>query len=177
MARRGEEFEPDILACDDDDGDENNDDDGDEDEDNDGALLGGGAGCEGDIGDEGGGDGGAGGEEGRNNVEGKRRKRNGGRQRLTRDRVERLDGIGFQWVVANPNVKSWEERFEDLREYQRVNGSTRVPRLSGTLGEWVHMQVSINLSIAILWYTRDVHCFFPNSTMPIAASCLQAAPL
>jgi hypothetical protein len=141
MARRGEEFEPDVLASDDDIGDDNND-DGEEDEDDESALLvseydnnvdGGVVGR--DIGDEGGGD-----EGGRN--DGKRRKRNGGRQRLTRDRVERLDGIGFQWVVANPNTKSWEERFEDLKEYQRMNGSTRVPRLSGTLGEWVHMQVS-----------------------------------
>lgn len=56
---------------------------------------------------------------------------------------QRLDAIGFQWVVANPNFKSWEERFNDLREYQQLHGTTRVPRSSGTLGEWVHMQVSL----------------------------------
>ncbi|KAL3811933.1 hypothetical protein ACHAXA_001580 [Cyclostephanos tholiformis] len=134
MARKGEDFEPDVLASDDDIDDDNNDHDEDDDE----ALLA--MEHEGGEGDLGGGDiveNGAGGE-GKVN-DGKKRKRNGGRQRLTRDRVERLDGIGFQWVVANPNTKSWEERFEDLREYQRMNGSTRVPR-SGALGEWVHMQ-------------------------------------
>jgi len=52
----------------------------------------------------------------------------------------KLDTIGFQWVVANPNTKSWDERFEDLKEYQQMHGTTRVPRSSGTLGEWVHMQ-------------------------------------
>mmetsp|Transcript_2257 Transcript_2257/g.3325 ORF Transcript_2257/g.3325 Transcript_2257/m.3325 type:complete len:334 (+) Transcript_2257:1-1002(+) len=72
---------------------------------------------------------------------GKKRKRGGnGRQRLSRDRIHRLDAIGFQWVVANPNTKSWDERFEDLKEYQQLHGTTRVPRSSGTLGEWVHMQ-------------------------------------
>ena len=66
--------------------------------------------------------------------------RKGGRQRLTRDRVQRLDDAGFAWSIANPNNKTWEERFEDLREYQQQHGTTRVPRSSGTLGEWVHMQ-------------------------------------
>lgn len=51
----------------------------------------------------------------------------------------RLDSVGFQWVVAQNN-KSWEERFEDLKEYQQLHGTTRVPRSSGALGEWVHMQ-------------------------------------
>lgn len=59
---------------------------------------------------------------------------------MTQERINRLDTLGFQWVVANPNQKSWEERFEDLKEYQQIHGTTRVPRSSGTLGEWVHMQ-------------------------------------
>lgn len=66
--------------------------------------------------------------------------RKGGRQRLTKDRVRRLDDAGFAWSIANPNNKTWEERFEDLRDYQQQHGTTRVPRSSGTLGEWVHMQ-------------------------------------
>ncbi|KAL9189369.1 hypothetical protein ACHAXT_009044 [Thalassiosira profunda] len=70
----------------------------------------------------------------------KRRRHRGGRQRLTRERIHRLDSIGFQWSVASTGTKSWEERYEDLRAYQRTHGTTRVPRSSGTLGEWVHMQ-------------------------------------
>ncbi|KAL7529903.1 hypothetical protein ACHAXR_005173 [Thalassiosira sp. AJA248-18] len=113
MAKKGEEFELDILPGDDDGGDDDDD------------VLGL---VENDqVGGEGG---------------GKKRGRRGGggRQRLTRDRIHRLDMLGFQWVVANPNTKSWEERFEDLKEYQQLHGTTRVPRSSGTLGEWVHMQ-------------------------------------
>lgn len=128
MAKRGEEFEPGIAPGDEDNIDDENNDDG---EDDDEALAVGEEDCSSGISDGGG--------EGASR---KRRKRNGGRQRLTRDRVDRLDAIGFQWVVTNPNTKSWEERFEDLKEYQRTHGSTRVPRSSGTLGEWVHMQVS-----------------------------------
>jgi len=72
---------------------------------------------------------------------GETKKRSGtGRQRLTQERILSLDALGFQWVVAKPNHKSWEERFEDLKDYQQQHGSTRVPRSSGTLGEWVHMQ-------------------------------------
>ena len=146
MAKRGEEFEPDVAPDGDEDVDDDNNDDGGvgggEDDDDDALLA---AEDKEDAGVGGGGGGGGGGGVGVGGGGGgrRRRRRNGGRQRLTRDRVERLDGIGFQWVVANPNTKSWEERFEDLREYQQTHGSTRVPRSSGTLGEWVHMQVSI----------------------------------
>jgi len=113
MAKKGEEFEPDISSL---------DNDGAADEDD--ALL----------------DGLEGGDE-EGVMAGKKRKRGaGGRQRLTRERIQRLDLIGFQWVVANPNTKSWEERFEDLKEFQELHATTRVPRSSGTLGEWVHMQ-------------------------------------
>ncbi len=166
MARKGEDFEPDVLASDDDIDDDNNDHDEDDDE----ALLA--MEHEGGEGDLGGGDiveNGAGGE-GKVN-DGKKRKRNGGRQRLTRDRVERLDGIGFQWVVANPNTKSWEERFEDLREYQRMNGSTRVPR-SGALGEWVHMQVSTENYEFVHF---SVTCFCYKSCLFLASCTLSVA--
>jgi hypothetical protein len=87
----------------------------------------------------------------------KRRKRNGDCQHLTRDCVEQLDGISFQWVVPNPNTKSWEERFEDLKEYQQMHGSTPVPQSSGALGKWMHMQVSSKNSICSLMMC--VHSF------------------
>ncbi len=160
MAKRGEDFEPDVAPNgDEDDDDEGNNDDGGGGEDDDDDVL---------LAAEDEEDAGAGvgvTDEGR-----RRRRRNGGRQRLTRDRVERLDGIGFQWVVANPNTKSWEERFEDLREYQQTHGSTRVPRSSGTLGEWVHMQVSFDkyyfflrvFSSSLLWDGDDALCSFSN---------------
>jgi hypothetical protein len=143
MSKRGEEFEPDIESspipdpAEYDDivvGDENNDIFEDEEEEDEGNVA---------LGDED--DGGGSGGVDRGGVDEdfnrKKRKRVSGRQRLTQERIQRLDTIGFQWVVSNSNTKSWEERFENLKEYQQYHGTTRVPRSSGTLGEWVHMQV------------------------------------
>ena len=140
MSKRGEEFESDIVTCpipdptekddlvDDDyqSDDFENDDDGN-------IALGVDAASGGDCRELG------------ENFNRKKRKRTGGRQRLTQERIQRLDKIGFQWVVSNSNTKSWEERFENLKEYQQYHGTTRVPRSSGTLGEWVHMQVEFQL--------------------------------
>ena len=61
------------------------------------------------------------------------------KKRLSQDRIAQLDSIGFAWS-HDKQYKSWDERFNDLQEYKRVNGNTRVPRGSGSLGEWVHMQ-------------------------------------
>ncbi|KAL3759263.1 hypothetical protein ACHAWU_002064 [Discostella pseudostelligera] len=140
MSKRGEEFEPDIESspipdpAEYDDivvGDENNVVFEDEEDEGDVAL--------GDE-DDGGGSGGVDLGVVDEDFNRKKRKRVGGRQRLTQERIQRLDTIGFQWVVSNSNTKSWEERFENLKEYQQYHGTTRVPRSSGTLGEWVHMQ-------------------------------------
>eukprot|EP00984_Skeletonema_dohrnii_P002611 scaffold912_cov121-Skeletonema_dohrnii-CCMP3373.AAC.12 len=61
------------------------------------------------------------------------------KKRLSQERIAQLDSIGFAWS-HDKQYKSWDERFNDLQEYKRVNGNTRVPRSSGSLGEWVHMQ-------------------------------------
>ena len=61
------------------------------------------------------------------------------KKRLSQERIAQLDSIGFTWS-HDKQYKSWEERFNDLQEYKRMNGNTRVPRSSGSMGEWVHMQ-------------------------------------
>lgn len=61
------------------------------------------------------------------------------KKRLSQERIAQLDRIGFAWS-HDKQYKSWDERFNELQEYKRVNGNTRVPRSSGSLGEWVHMQ-------------------------------------
>eukprot|EP00574_Skeletonema_japonicum_P012192 CAMPEP_0201714150 /NCGR_PEP_ID=MMETSP0593-20130828/742_1 /ASSEMBLY_ACC=CAM_ASM_000672 /TAXON_ID=267983 /ORGANISM="Skeletonema japonicum, Strain CCMP2506" /LENGTH=766 /DNA_ID=CAMNT_0048203399 /DNA_START=85 /DNA_END=2385 /DNA_ORIENTATION=+ len=61
------------------------------------------------------------------------------KKRLSQERIAQLDRVGFAWS-HDKQYKSWDERFNDLQEYKRVNGNTRVPRSSGSLGEWVHMQ-------------------------------------
>jgi hypothetical protein len=61
------------------------------------------------------------------------------KKRLSQERIAQLDNLGFLWS-QDKQYKSWDERFNELQEYKRVNGNTRVPRASGSLGEWVHMQ-------------------------------------
>lgn len=139
MSRRGEEFESDFVLssisdpaeCDDLVADDDNSDDFEDYEDSN-MVIGG---------KDYSGDSGGNREFVGKNFNTKKRKRMGGRQRLTQERIYRLDTIGFQWVISNSNAKSWEERFEELKQYQQCHGTTRVPRSSGTLGEWVHMQV------------------------------------
>jgi len=57
---------------------------------------------------------------------------------LTAERIEKLNDIGFIWVVTAPNL-SWDSRFSDLMEY--YDKHDRWPSHSmGGLGEWVHKQ-------------------------------------
>jgi hypothetical protein len=61
---------------------------------------------------------------------------------LEPERVAKLNEINFEWV-AQVRTKNWEERFEELKEFQREHGHTRVPRSykqNIALGEWVHSQ-------------------------------------
>jgi len=56
----------------------------------------------------------------------------------TAERIEKLNSIGFAWILAAPMV-AWEDRFRDLMEYYEKND--RWPSQSmGSLGEWVHKQ-------------------------------------
>lgn len=73
-------------------------------------------------------------KDGSNGIKSKKKKK-----RLSQERIAQLDNVGFAWS-HDKQYKSWDERFNDLQEYKRVNGNTRVPRSSGSLGEWVHMQ-------------------------------------
>ncbi len=178
MSKRGEEFEPDIVSCPIPDPTEKDDlidddyhSDDFEDDDDGNIALGGDAGRGGDRRGAG------------ENFNRKKRKRTGGRQRLTRERIHRLDTIGFQWVVSNSNTKSWEERFENLKEYQQYHGTTRVPRSSGTLGEWVHMQVEFQFcSLPVLGCIHSSHthvyfCFAYNHVIFSWVILLLAPPL
>lgn len=75
--------------------------------------------------------------------------------------------------------------FEELKEYQNINGTTRVPRSAGTLGEWVHMQVSegrLMLLVPYLFslvhvyiFLMHTYPFFLNKQMitPAASSLYQ----
>eukprot|EP00970_Alexandrium_tamarense_P001477 scaffold154_cov185-Alexandrium_tamarense.AAC.5 len=58
---------------------------------------------------------------------------------LTKERIGRLEALGFQWTVATKPKISWEVRFADAVEYFQTNGKWP-PQSMGSLGEWIHKQ-------------------------------------
>ena len=58
---------------------------------------------------------------------------------MTAQRIEALEGIGFIW---NPHKAAWEERFNELLEFKRVNGHCNVPCTydNQRLSSWVQAQ-------------------------------------
>lgn len=60
--------------------------------------------------------------------------------KLRRDRIQRLDEIGFIW---NPHDAGWERRFAELLDFKREYGHCNVPicwRENAQLGSWVSTQ-------------------------------------
>eukprot|EP00579_Thalassiosira_antarctica_P005289 CAMPEP_0201902528 /NCGR_PEP_ID=MMETSP0902-20130614/55000_1 /ASSEMBLY_ACC=CAM_ASM_000551 /TAXON_ID=420261 /ORGANISM="Thalassiosira antarctica, Strain CCMP982" /LENGTH=497 /DNA_ID=CAMNT_0048436531 /DNA_START=126 /DNA_END=1616 /DNA_ORIENTATION=+ len=60
-------------------------------------------------------------------------------KKLEKDRIDRLNGIGFTWD-RRPN---WEERFKQLEEFKEEHGHCIVPRKylnNPSLGTWVNEQ-------------------------------------
>ncbi|KAL7539283.1 hypothetical protein ACHAXR_009151 [Thalassiosira sp. AJA248-18] len=60
---------------------------------------------------------------------------------LNPERIQRLDSIGFTWVMAKPKTKpkTWDERLEELKQWHNDHGTYKVPRAE-SLGEWLHNQ-------------------------------------
>lgn len=61
---------------------------------------------------------------------------------LTKDRIEKLDSIGFIW---NPYEALWEEHFQELKLFKKMEGDCLVPIYFTTsngikLGSWVRSQ-------------------------------------
>ena len=57
---------------------------------------------------------------------------------LNQHRIDLLDSIGFTWTI---NV-TWEDRFEELKQYKETHGDCCVPQKHGTLGTWTSNQRS-----------------------------------
>ena len=61
---------------------------------------------------------------------------------LSSDQIKVLNGIGFEWVVSRvvSKVVSWDERFEELKQYKEKHGNCKVPQKYPELGKWVSNQ-------------------------------------
>ena len=70
----------------------------------------------------------------------------GERTQLTQEKINQLNELGMVWVTGFPSGtthaprKTWNERFEDLKDFIRNNGHSFVPQAMPGLGEWVHTQ-------------------------------------
>ena len=61
--------------------------------------------------------------------------------KLSRDRVDKLDHLGFNWDISRrTRLNLWEDRYEDLKEYKAEHGHCKVPTNHGPLGGWVNNQ-------------------------------------
>lgn len=84
-------------------------------------------------------------------------KKGKGGSRITQERIEKLDGLGFQWDVRKQaNEAAWGRRVAELKKYREVHGDCRVPFQKGegvecdmagcegaqhkALGKWVSRQ-------------------------------------
>jgi hypothetical protein len=60
----------------------------------------------------------------------------GNHSALTNERREKLESIGFVFKVHPP----WDQRFQELVDFKKINGHTNIPTKSGQLGTWVNNQ-------------------------------------
>ncbi|GFH61990.1 hypothetical protein CTEN210_18466 [Chaetoceros tenuissimus] len=61
---------------------------------------------------------------------------------ITQERVEKLENIGFSWVVLRSN-DTWNESLKKLKEFKAQNGHCNVPQgyeANKALGKWVSAQ-------------------------------------
>jgi len=77
--------------------------------------------------------------------------RQGKQSSMTPDRIRLLDNIGFQWTIQKTQPLTFEERFEQLNEYNEAHGHCNVPQKCKDsplgLGDFVLTQRSIYKSI------------------------------
>ena len=61
---------------------------------------------------------------------------------MTDEKLQHLSDMGFEWSVLKERFEAvWNQRFDELREFQEEYGHCRVPqRSSGKLGRWVKNQ-------------------------------------
>ncbi|MDC3069748.1 Helicase associated domain protein, partial [Prochlorococcus sp. AH-736-D21] len=87
------------------------------------------------------------------------------RGELSRNKIELLESIGFNW---NPEEDDWYSKFEELISFKKINGHLNVPQRGTPLGTWVSSQrkskssgtinnkkVELLESIGFMWNVND----------------------
>ena len=64
---------------------------------------------------------------------------------LTQERIDKLNKIGFYWGKGNPEPRTWDDNFRDLKEFYDTFGHSNVhidpnPALQNDLAKWVKEQ-------------------------------------
>ncbi len=70
------------------------------------------------------------------------------RTKMTREKLQKMIDVGFVFEVAKKsqpydsrsNAKTWEDRFEELKDFKETFGHTIVPQHYPNLGWWVNTQ-------------------------------------
>ncbi|CAB9524679.1 helicase [Seminavis robusta] len=63
--------------------------------------------------------------------------------KLNEERFQKLQELGFTWVIRGPSDplgEGWLAMLATLQNFQEENGHCRVPRAAGKLGTWVNTQ-------------------------------------
>jgi len=72
-------------------------------------------------------------------------KNNKNRNKISEERIAILEGLGFSWGKKYPSPASWEERFQELKKYQKAMGNCNIqmnPTNPSPLAKWVSAQRS-----------------------------------
>ena len=67
-----------------------------------------------------------------------KRRAEGKASSLTPARIEKLEGLGFRWKLAE--ARPWEELFQRLREFKDAHGHCNVPQSEVELSGWARVQ-------------------------------------
>jgi len=115
---------------------------------------------------------------------------------MTDSRIQQLESIGFKWALQrHTTMKSWWERFEELRQFKATQMHTNVPirwRENPSLGQWVSTQrqeygnlmsgrktnitqgrIDALESIGFVWCLRDTTKMAPRKTWDMHFKALE----
>ena len=59
---------------------------------------------------------------------------------MSQQRVDQLYALGFKWSISCSPQKAWDDRIEELKEFEKDNGHFNVPHGYGPLRAFVQNQ-------------------------------------